>query len=78
MKYLTILYTAIKIIIVITLCILISIPFYYFLQYINKQKKTIKIYPKFEIVKIENKETVDIETTKEALRIGKEILKKVK
>lgn len=71
-------YIFIKILIVIVVLLLFSIPIFYFLKYLNKNKKTIKITPNFQIVSIENKVETDVQTSKEAIRLTKELLDKVK
>ena len=71
-------YVFLKIIIVLVVLLLFCIPIFYFLRYLNKNKKTIKIQPKFEIVAVENKIETNVQTTEEAIRLTKELLSKVK
>jgi hypothetical protein len=72
------LYIAVKVVLVIIVLVACSIPIFYAIKWFSKNNKSIKIYPKFEIVEITNKQEMDIDTIKEAIRISKEILQKVK
>ena len=78
MKYINILYVAVKIILVVAVLTICAIPIYYIINWLAKNNKVVKIHPKFEIVEVTNKKEIDINTTKEAIRISKEILEKIK
>jgi len=78
MKYLSMFYTVVKILIAILLLIAFCVPIYLAVQWCKKNNKIIKIYPKFEIVDVVNEKEIDIDSAKEAVRISKEILQKIK
>lgn len=71
------LYKILKFMLLFMLCIVIIIPFIIFILYLRKNNKTIKIHPKIKIVDVENSFNYNEEETKEAVRIGKEILEKL-
>lgn len=60
----------------ITLVVIIPILFYWF--YLRTKGKTLSFTPEFKVIDIKNSEEIDIKTSKEAIKKGKEILKKIK
>lgn len=57
---------------------IIAIPYFLGYQYLKKNGKRIVIYPKFKIVDVKNKDKVEPNAVKDSVRIGTEILKKIK
>lgn len=60
----------------ITLVVIIPILFYWF--YLRTRGKTISFTPEFKVIDIKNSEEIDMDVSKEAVKKGKNILKKIK
>lgn len=58
--------------------IVIIVPGVLLLKYLNKNNETITIHPKFKIIKIENNNDIDTNTLTEAVKIGNQMLQKIK
>lgn len=60
----------------ITLVVIIPILVYWF--YLRTRGKTISFTPEFKVIDIKNSEEIDMDVSKEAVKKGKDILKKIK
>jgi len=71
-------YMFLKILFFLLLCIVIFVPFIIFIMYLKNNNKTVTIYPVFKVVDITNNTEYDEKLTDDSIRIGKEILEKIK
>lgn len=77
-KYIKYLYTGIKLGIAGFALVAFGLPLWYLIFWLKKNNKTIKIFPKFEVVQVVNSLDSNLPVAKEAIRISKEILTKLK
>lgn len=71
-------YKILKLTLLLFLCVVILIPFIIFILYLWRNNKTLKIHPKFEIIEAENNFVYNEQETRDSVRIGREILEKLK